>query len=126
MHAFSFQRARNLRLRDIEVTWEKPELTKWESALYVEDVRGLEIDGFHGRQAWPVAGYPAIQINRVQDAIVRACTTLPGTETFLGILGANTRDITLFGNDFRQAKNAYRLGPEVSGAGIREWSNIIR
>jgi hypothetical protein len=126
VHAFKFRRARNLKLRDIEVIWEKPELKKWESALYLEDIQGLEIDGFRGKQAWPGAESPAIQLNRVQEAMIRACSPLPGTETFLRIAGVSTRDIALFGNDFRRAKYPFKIGAEVQKAEIRELNNITR
>jgi len=126
VHGFKFQRARNLRLRNVEVTWEKPELKKWGSALYLEDIQGLEIDGFRGKQAWPGAESPAIQLNRVREAMIRACSPLPGTETFLRIAGASTRDIALFGNDFRRAQHPYTIGAEVQKAEIRELNNINR
>src|SRR5437867_7793010 len=52
--------AKNLKLKDVEVSWDKPESGKWESALNVEDVNGLEIQGFSGRQAKLGADMPAV------------------------------------------------------------------
>ena len=33
IHAMQFQYAKNLKVKDVEVNWEKPEWNKWESAL---------------------------------------------------------------------------------------------
>ena len=46
--AMIFRRAKNLKLRNIEVYWDKPTYDKWQSALLVEDVDGLQLSGFSG------------------------------------------------------------------------------
>jgi hypothetical protein len=119
VHAFKFQMAKNLRLRNIEIFWEKPESNKWESALYVEDVKGLEIDGFSGRQAKLGSVVAAVTLNRVERATVRDCQARAGTGTFLRVAGKTSGDICLVGNDFRQARSPYKLGSEVRKDAIR-------
>jgi hypothetical protein len=51
VHAMKFRWAKDLKLKDVEVIWEKPVSDKWESALYLEDIQGLALEGFSGRQA---------------------------------------------------------------------------
>jgi len=100
--------ARNLKLKDVEVIWDKPASAKWQSALRVEDVQDLELDGFRGRPA--AVGAPAIRFMNVEDATVRNSNALPGTALFLEIAGAKSRGIRLMGNDLGAAKTPYRVG----------------
>jgi len=125
VHALKIQRAKNFKLKDVEVVWEKPEWSKWESALYVEDVRGLQLDGFSGRQARPGASFPAVVLNRVEEALIRGCVAPAGTEIFLKILGSNTREIRLSGNDFHQSKVPYDVAGEVRRDELHELSNFM-
>lgn len=124
VNAFKFQMAKNLRLRNIEIFWEKPESKNWESALYVEDVKGLEIDGFSGRQAKLGSVVAAVALNRVEGVTVRDCQAHAGTETFLQVTGKTSGDIYLVGNDFRQARTPYMLGDEVRKDAIRSLTSF--
>jgi hypothetical protein len=47
------------------VNWGKPAYDKWESALSLEDVDELQLDGFTGSAAWPERNVPALVLNRV-------------------------------------------------------------
>ena len=125
VHGLRFQQVRNLRLKDVEVFWGEPESPRRESALYLEDIQGLILDGISGRPARANASAPAIVLNQVEDAIIRNCRPQAGTETFLYLVGANTREIVLFGNDFRPAKVPYSAGPEVRKDAVRELSNLL-
>ena len=48
-HAFVFERVKNLKLAQVEVVWdrENPE-PKWESALVLRDIEGLDLQSFQG------------------------------------------------------------------------------
>jgi len=100
--------ARNLKLKDVEVIWDKPASAKWQSALRMEDAQDVELDGFGGRPAG--AGAPAIGFTNVDGATVRNSNAAPGTELFLDLAGAKTRGIRLIGNDLGPAKVPYRVG----------------
>jgi hypothetical protein len=117
--------AKNLKLKDIEVIWDKPESDKWESALYLEKIKGLELDGFRGRQAKFGSAKPAVVLNQVEGAVIRNCQAASGTGKFLHFEGKDTKDIVLFGNDFRLAKIPYSFGSEVRKDAIRALSNIF-
>ena len=110
-HALKIRWARNLKLRDIEVHWEKPASEKWQSALYLEDIQGLELEGFSGRPG--TVQFPAVVLNQVEDATIRNTKVEPGTTVFLDVKGEKTRGISLIGNDFRKAKTPYQT---ISGA----------
>lgn len=125
VHALKFQQARNLKLKDVEVIWEKPESERWESALYLEEIEGLEIDGFCGRQAHLGEQAPAVVLAHVEDAVIRSCKASEGTEIFLRFQGKKTRNIVLAGNDFRRTKIPYVLGMDVPGEVIQQLDSIL-
>jgi polygalacturonase len=126
VHALKFQQVKNLKLKDVEVVWDKPESDKWESALYLEEIKGLELEAFKGRQAklGAEAAKPTVVLNQVEGAVVRGCEADEGTEQFLFLTGNNTKDIILFGNDFRKAKIPFLLSQEVGKKVVRDLSNI--
>jgi hypothetical protein len=123
-NALSFRYVKDLKLRNIEVNWEKPSYDKWESALSIEDADRLQIDGFSGNAAWPDRNIPAISLNQVTNATLRNMEALPGTNLFLKIAGANSHDIHLFGNDFHEAKIPYQLGPDVKPDAVTALDNF--
>jgi hypothetical protein len=97
VHALQFRWARNLKVKDVEVVWDKPSLDQWQSALYFEDIDGLELNDFAGRQAWPHKDTPAVVLNRVKNARVINSRAVEGTNTFLAILGADSPEHLPFG-----------------------------
>jgi hypothetical protein len=125
VHAMKFRWAKNLKVKDLEVVWEKPALKQWESALYFEDVNGLELDDFTGRQAWLGQDVPAVVFDKVTDAMVRNSRALQGTSVFLKVLGIGSHDICLYGNDFRQAKVPFQLDKDISSEEIKVLDNFL-
>jgi hypothetical protein len=122
--ALVFRRARNLRLRNIEVYWDKPSYENWQSALQVEDVDGLELSGFSGIAARPEKNIPAVELNRVANANIESAVAPAGTNVFLK-LGAGDHDIHLFGNDFHQAKTPLLLDPGVHPETVTSFGNAM-
>jgi hypothetical protein len=106
--AMQIRWARNLKLRDVEVIWDKPASAKWQTALRLEDAQDVELDDFRGRAAG--AGAPVVAFTNVDGATVRNSNAATGTELFLDIAGAASRGIRLFGNDLGAAKVPYRIG----------------
>jgi hypothetical protein len=106
--AMQIRWARNLKLRNLEVIWDKPASEKWRSALRVEDAQDVELDDFGGKQANAAA--PAIAFMNVHGATVRNSNALSGTELFLDVAGVMSRGIRLIGNDLSAAKIPYRAG----------------
>ncbi len=125
INALNFQWARNLKLKDVEVIWDKPALDQWESALSFEDVSGLTLDGFAGRQAWPDRDAPVVVFNKVSDAVVRNSRALEGTKVFLKVAGQGSRAIGLYGNDFRKAQVPYQLDSDVRSGEVKAIENFL-
>jgi hypothetical protein len=122
-NALKFQQVRNLKLHNLEVFWASPASAKWESALVLEDIDRVELDGFSGSQAKVGSAKPAVLLNNVQHALVRGGRARSGTEEFVRVAGARSRDIVLFGNDVREAKVPCAFDEGLEPATVREiWS----
>jgi polygalacturonase len=100
--------ARNLKIRNVEVIWDKPASVKWQSALRVDDAQDVELADFQGRPAG--GGAAAVAFTNVDGATVRNSHAAAGTGLFLDIAGAKSRGIRLSGNDLGGAKVPYRVG----------------
>jgi hypothetical protein len=123
-HALQIHHARDLTLKDVEVTWGELGGGDWQSALAVDGAQDLLIDGFRGRQAALDGSHPAISLSRVDGALLRNCRAAPGTGTFLGLAGAETREIALLQNDLRRARTPNTRGDEVAREALREEWNL--
>ena len=64
----------DLKLRNVQLTWESPEKPEWGSAIRCRNLRDVEIDGFVGRQALG-SDAPAIWL---RDTKKRLHPQLPG------------------------------------------------
>jgi len=107
VHGFVFKQARNLRLKDVEIVWEGPASEKWQSALALDEVQDLVLDGVKAAQAPGLETAPAVLMHQVDDAVIRNCRAAEGTGTFLTLAGEGTKDILLERNDFRKARLPY-------------------
>jgi hypothetical protein len=125
VHGMRITNATNLKLKGIEVQWEKPALDKWQSALDLENVQGVELDDFTGRQAWPDRDFPAVAFDNVSDAMIRDSKAAEGTGIFLGVRGKKSGEICLFGNDLRKAEVPYQIAPESTGAKVTALQNFL-
>ena len=110
----------------MEIIWDKPAFAGWESALLLEDVQGLTLDGVEARPARPESArvLPAVVLGQADNALIRNCRALPGTGVFLGIEGDKTRDIVVTGNDFRAARSGLLVDVRVPAGAVREMANI--
>ena len=70
VNALSFKQVKNLKLKDVEVIFTGPAYEKWESALYLESIDGLILDGFTSTHAPNKPGIPAIRMVQVSNAVV--------------------------------------------------------
>jgi len=125
VHAIDFRWIKNLKLRNIEVNWEKPAYGKWESALSLQDVNRLQVDGFAGSAGWPERDTPAVVLRRVSNVTLQNMEALHGTNVFLKFAGADTHDVHLIGNNFREAKVPYQLDSDVKPDSITALDNFL-
>jgi hypothetical protein len=111
-------------VRDLEVIWDKPELTQWQSALYFQDVEGLKLENFAGRPAKMRTDIPAIVLNQVEDATIRNSTARPGTQVFLQVKGSKSRHVYLIGNELHAVPSPYRVDADVTEGAVKEAGNF--
>ncbi|MDI6845149.1 MAG: glycosyl hydrolase family 28-related protein [Candidatus Saccharicenans sp.] len=115
VNAIEIKYARNFNLRNVEVTWEKPEYEKWQNAVYVEKAKNLEVDGLQARQAKPEdLTAAALVLNQVGRAVVKNCQAGAGTGIFLKVMGPDTADIYPVNNELSLARKPLELSPEVA------------
>ncbi|MFN7997643.1 MAG: glycosyl hydrolase family 28 protein [Bryobacteraceae bacterium] len=108
--------ARNLKLKDVDVMWEKPTSAKWHSALRLEDARDVELEGFSAGAG--VRGEPVAQFTNVDQVTVRNGKARAGSSVFLNVSGAS-QGIRLSGNDLEGARTPYRLEAGVKSDAVR-------
>jgi hypothetical protein len=119
VHALAFQQVKNLKLRDVEVTWGEPASPKWQSALSLDQIKGLILDSFSGGPAKPGSVYPAVLMTNVEDAVVRSSRAADGTGIFLHVAGRSSSSITLQGNNLGRARVPWSAGPEVRAGAVK-------
>ncbi len=122
--AMHFQYAKNLKLKDVEVNWEKPAWEKWQSALSFEDVSGLKVDGFLGGPAKPQSDDPTIVLEKVGDAVISNSHASPGTQVFLGVKGPASKSIYLVGNELHDAAKPFVVGADVMEDAVKAENNF--
>ena len=118
-HALKFRWARNLKIRGLEVVWEEPVSNNWKSALYFEDIKGLEVTEFAGRQGLVGAEQPTVVLNQVENASFWRNRALPETAIFFDIRGERSRRIELSDNDLIDARIYSRVAPEVRAGQVK-------
>ena len=109
-----------LTLRNVDVRWAEAAEPGWSSALELTRVAELTLDGVVTRQARAGAAAPAVVLDQVDGATLRACRALPGTGLFLSVRGASSRGVRLFVNDFSQAKRGYAVEGDARGDAVTE------
>jgi hypothetical protein len=124
VHAMQFRYARNLTVKDLEVTWEKPESAKWRSALYLQDISGLRLDNFSGGPAQSITVTPAVVLGNVQGATIRNSKVQAGTEVFLSVKGAKSQGVYLVGNELHEAKTPYQTATDVQDGVLKSSDNF--
>lgn len=113
----------NLVLRNIELTWGKPENPDWGGAIRCNDISRLEIDGFQGHQALD-SDAPVIRLKNVENSFIHNCRAVNGTRTFL-FCDKGTRDVSLMNNDLHMAANHLETTSGVSVTEVFESGNRL-
>jgi len=118
-HALDFRRVANLKLKDIEVVWEEPFLPSWKSAVNLEEVRGLDLDGFIAEPVLPQPSAPTLALRQVSGARIRHARAVEGTDVFIYVAGPASHDILYESNDFSRAKVACQLAKDVPPGAVK-------
>jgi len=120
VNAIEFRYARDLKVKDLEVVWEKPELNQWQSALYFQDVEGLNLDGFSGGPAKLQTDIPAVVLERAANATIRNSTARPGTQVFLKVKGPSSQHVYLIDNALHDVRSPYLVDSDVKEGTVKE------
>jgi hypothetical protein len=124
IHAMYFQYARNVKVKDVEVNWEKPAWEKWQSALSFEDVNGLQVENFVGGPAKPQTDIPAVVLNKVEDATICNSRARAGTQVFLHVKGPTSKKIYLVGNELHDAAKPFVVDANVKEGTVKAVNNF--
>lgn len=93
-YGFYCRHIAGLRLDHIDLAFAKDD---GRPAVIADDVSGLDLSGLHAQLA-PSAEV-MLWLNNVRDALVQGCRAQGTTKAFLGLSGAQSRRIMLYGND---------------------------
>jgi len=80
-------------------------------SMVLDDVTHLEISAFDSTNVPP--HQPMLLFQNVAGALLYGNRVSPAADLFLSILGGNSRDIALWGNDLRQARQAVQKAADV-------------
>lgn len=105
--------AKNLRLRDIEVHWEKPASAKWRSAVYAEEVRDSDWEGLAVAPPRNGPEEAAIRLVNVEDLTLRHPKATAATGVFLRVDGPKTAGVRVIGGDLHSTRRVIQAGDGV-------------
>ncbi|MEX1241647.1 MAG: glycosyl hydrolase family 28 protein [Cyclobacteriaceae bacterium] len=104
-HALRVERVNGLKMRDLSIGWKEDQTEeKWQSALVLKNVADFVIDSFSGRQGLRSGESPAIVLDNVEDGVIRDSRAAAGTNTFIHVQGAGSKEILLRDNHVKYAK----------------------
>ena len=117
VHGLVFQKVKNLKLKDVSINWDGPAFNQWQSALVLEEINGLKLEGFNGAAA--SGGVPVVVMNQVEHGWVTRSSVSSPSGVFLQVKGEKSKDILLSGNDWRGVKSPYQLDKEVNANEVK-------
>jgi hypothetical protein len=125
VEAMSVRWAKDLRLKDVEVVWDKPDSEKWQHALHLQDIKDLELIGFRGGSVKTGTPSPVVVLEEVQDAMIKNAKLRQGTEVFIDLRGEQSRNIVLTDNDLRNARIPYQVNKSARSSELKASDNLI-
>jgi hypothetical protein len=115
---FRFNQLQDLRLTEVDLSWNELQTEpKWQSALNLENISGLRITSFSGKQAPANREAPAVRLHQVENAIIERSVAGKGTGTFLNVSGEKTKNIRLSGNYLEEAEKPVNTAGSVPKSG---------
>ena len=119
-----FRWAKNLTVRDVEVVWDKPASSKWQSALSFADVQGLTLNNFIGAPVRLQTDTPVVVLHQVEGARVFNSKVQPGTQVFIKVTGTKSARIQLFNNDLSGVRAPYQLDSGLKNDTVKAANNF--
>lgn len=114
-HALLAEDVQHLSLDRVSVDWddEAPQ-DEWQSALYLENVDGLNIDSFRGRPGLRRASDPVMQLVNVSNAVIRDSEASETVSAMIRFRGSNTRKVAVNNIDLlNRARQKIAIAPGV-------------
>jgi polygalacturonase len=102
-----------LTLRNVKLRAERPDERP---ALIFDDVARLELSGFDSSNAPP--RQPMVLLRNVAGALLFGNRLSSVAEVFLGVMGSQSKDIALRGNDLRLARQEIGRAPEAPAGAV--------
>ncbi len=118
--ALTVENARNFKLKDIELGWTAPSMPHLTSALLVQNVQGLTLDGVSAGPAPANPDAPAIVLRNVTNAVVAQGKATPQAGAYLHLEGAATNGILLRGNDLRLSPSGVTQAADVPAGAVQK------
>ena len=110
---------KDLTLNNVRFDVASPDLRP---AVVCDDVEGLDMADFQAEGN--EAAESLVQLQQSRGVFIHGCRPLSTLGTFLRVEGAQSRQIGLSGNDFRQAKNGLGLGEGASNSVVELTANL--
>jgi polygalacturonase len=118
-YGFYVRHARGIRLTNVRLATEKPDLRP---AVVCDDVENLSVDGLEA--AWSAGAASMVRFSQVRGATVRGCRPEAPAATFLRLENAATRGVLLMANDFRGIAKIFEAAPDVQKDAIVEQGGL--
>jgi hypothetical protein len=115
---FYFRHVNNLKLRNVELKLEGPDMRP---AVICDDVKDLAIAGLAA--ASPSGEEPVLRFIGVRRALLQGCIAPAKAKAFVRLEGGETEKITLLGNDFGEAEKAIDRDGTVPPNAVLESGN---
>jgi polygalacturonase len=105
-NGFVVRKAKNIEFHNVVINAKKG------SAVVTNQVNDIEIDGV--RTTVPLNGVPVLSLTDTENAYIRNCHPVAGTDLFLQLKGKQTNHIILQGNNFEHAKKVVDKADDVT------------
>jgi hypothetical protein len=118
-YGFYFRHVKGLRLRDVDLGYDTPDLRP---ALVADDVRDLRVESLSA-QAEPAA-FAQLVLRNTRSALITSCIAA-SAEAFLSV-EAGCEDVRLLNNDLCRARKPFALSKSVAAETVSEAFNLPR
>jgi len=112
-YGFFCRHVKNLRFHNVKLETSTPD---HRHAIVLDDVEHADLESLDAPYAPSAAGM--IRLNNSRHIYIRNCQPPSGTELFLEIQGAGTKNIWLFANDLSGVKNIAKKDADVPGSAL--------
>lgn len=109
---FTIRKAKNIELHNVTIN------VKQGSAVITTNAKDIELDAV--KTSRPLPSLPFIMMTDTDNAYIRNCRPVSGTDLFLQLKGPQTGHILLQGNNFGLVKKTVEKSEDVTGSVIQQ------